>query len=61
MLWCRMQILLNSPADILPRNDPPLQKVYDSVGTKIKELMDRGLLHIRVLQNDKLCIKKIGW
>lgn len=51
------QILMNAPNDILPRGDPPLQKEYDYVGTKIKKMMELGLLHIKVLQNDKLHVQ----
>ena len=55
------QILLNAPADLMPSGDPPLQKEYDQVGSKIKDLMERGLLRIRVLQNNKLQVDKVGW
>lgn len=53
-----MQILMNAPNDVLPRSDPPLQKEYDWVGGQIKKMMELGLLHIKVLTNDRLQIDR---
>ena len=48
------QILLQAPADLMPRQDPPLQKENDAVGGKIKELLEQGLIHIKMLLGSKL-------